>query len=138
MAAPPPLLVEVCSSASKNLPVRGRKMMKVASNGQGGEQPMMAKPNGPASMTRDLDLDAQTLEACRQGDRRAFRLVFDAYRDRVYSLALHFSGNESSAKDITQQVFLTLFTHITQFRGQAQFATWLYRVVINACIDEHR
>ena len=112
--------------------------MRVASNGHGGEQPMMAKLNGPARMTRDSDLDAQTLEACRRGDRGAFRLVFDAYRDRVYSLALHFSGNESAAKDIAQQVFLTLFTHINQFRGKAQFATWLFRVVINACIDEHR
>src|SRR6185369_14212415 len=56
----------------------------------------------------------------------------------VYSMALHFSGDEAQAKDITQQVFLKLFTQIKNFRQNSGFSTWLYRIVTNTCIDEQR
>jgi RNA polymerase sigma-70 factor (ECF subfamily) len=42
------------------------------------------------------------------------------------------------AKDISQQVFLKLFTGIHQFRYDSEFTTWLYRIVVNACVDEQR
>jgi RNA polymerase sigma-70 factor (ECF subfamily) len=82
--------------------------------------------------------ERQLIEACRQGDREAFRQLFETYNDRVWSIALHFTGDETAARDITQQVFLKLFTSIGQFRFDARFATWLYRLVINACLDERR
>ncbi|HYO62781.1 MAG TPA: sigma-70 family RNA polymerase sigma factor [Pyrinomonadaceae bacterium] len=79
------------------------------------------------------------ISACRQGDRDAFRLLFEAYKDRVYSVALYFfGGDETTAGDITQQVFLKLFTKITQFREESEFTTWLYRLATNECVDEHR
>jgi RNA polymerase sigma-70 factor (ECF subfamily) len=87
---------------------------------------------------RGPDIDDRVLEACRQGDRGAFHLLFEAYKDRVYSMALHFSGDEASAKDITQQVFLKLFTQIKYFRQASGFSTWLFRIVTNTCIDEKR
>jgi RNA polymerase sigma-70 factor (ECF subfamily) len=84
-------------------------------------------------------IDERTIEACRQGDEEAFRLLFERYKDRVYSIAVyHFHGNESDANDVTQQIFLKLLTTIGQFRGDAEFTTWLYRLVVNACIDEQR
>ena len=79
------------------------------------------------------------ISACQQGDRDAFRLLFEAYKDRVYSVALYFfGGDEATAGDITQQVFLKLFTKITQFRSESEFTTWLYRLATNACVDEQR
>jgi RNA polymerase sigma-70 factor (ECF subfamily) len=84
-------------------------------------------------------IDGRIIDACRQGDREAFRLLFESYKDRVYSIALFFlDGDEASAEDITQEVFLRLFTRIGQFRNEADFATWLYRLVANACVDEQR
>ena len=78
----------------------------------------------------------EILEACRSGDRDAFRALYDLYKDRVYSIALYFfHGDPTSASDATQQVFLKLMTSIRQFRGDAEFSTWLYRLVINVCID---
>ena len=47
-------------------------------------------------------------------------------------------GDKSAAADITQQVFLKLMTRIQQFRGNSEFATWLYRLVVNTCRDEQR
>jgi len=57
----------------------------------------------------------------------------------VYSIALYFfHGDQATAADVTQQVFLKLMTSIRQFRGDAEFSTWLYRLVVNACMDVAR
>lgn len=82
--------------------------------------------------------EERLIDACKQGDREAFRQLFELHKDRVWSVALHFIGDEAAARDITQQVFLRLFTVINQFRGEAGFSTWLYRMVANACMDEQR
>lgn len=82
--------------------------------------------------------EERLIEACRQGDREAFRQLFELHKDRVWSIALHFIGDETAARDISQQVFLKLFTAINRFRGEAMFSTWLYRMTVNACLDEQR
>jgi RNA polymerase sigma-70 factor (ECF subfamily) len=84
------------------------------------------------------EVDGHVIEACRRGEQSAFQELFEAYQDRVYSIALHFCGDQSLAKDISQQVFLKVFTRIGQFRREAGFTTWLYRIVANVCIDEQR
>ena len=84
-------------------------------------------------------VDERVIEDCQQGDREAFRLLFEAYKDRVFSIAVYsFGGDDAAAGDVTQQVFLKLLTTITQFRGDSEFTTWLYRLVVNTCIDEQR
>ena len=80
----------------------------------------------------------QLIVACQHGDREAFSVLFNQHKDKVYSIALHFSSNEATAHDIAQQVFLKLMTNIQQFNFQAEFSTWLYRMVANACFDEQR
>jgi RNA polymerase sigma-70 factor (ECF subfamily) len=83
--------------------------------------------------------DTRVVESCQQGDREAFRSLFETHKDKVYSIALYFfGGDEALAGDITQQVFLKLFTRIGQFRHQSEFTTWLYRLTTNTCIDEQR
>ena len=72
-------------------------------------------------------------------DREALRVLFETYKDRVFSVALHFfAGDEAMAKDITQQVFVKLIDRLGQFRHEADAATWLYRITANACLDEMR
>lgn len=84
-------------------------------------------------------IDDRVIEACREGDREAFRLLFETYKDKVFSIAVYsFSGDQAAASDVSQQIFLKLMTAITQFRGDSAFTTWLYRMVVNACIDEQR
>jgi RNA polymerase sigma-70 factor (ECF subfamily) len=93
---------------------------------------MVLTPQGP---TVPLAL----VDACRRGDREAFKSLYDAYKDRVYSMALYFfHGDAASAADVTQQVFVKLLTNMHQFRGDAQFSTWLYRMVVNVCLDGAR
>lgn len=83
-------------------------------------------------------IDAGVIKACQQGDREAFRLLFEAYKDRVFSIARYSLGDEAAADDVTQQIFVKLITRIGQFRGDSEFTTWLYRLVINSCLDERR
>ena len=87
----------------------------------------------------DRQISAEIVAACRSGDRDAFRALYDFYKDRVYSIALYFfHGDPAAASDVTQQVFLKLMTSMGQFRGDAEFSTWLYRLVVNACMDAAR
>ena len=79
------------------------------------------------------------IKACQRGERDAFQLLFEGYKDKVYSIALYFFGGDAAtASDITQQVFLKLFSKIEQFKYDAEFTTWLYRLATNACVDEQR
>lgn len=91
-----------------------------------------------AAAMKHRKFDDDTIDACRRGDSDAMRLLFETHKDRVFSIALNFTGNEAAAKDVTQQVFLKLLTSLDQYRSDAAFSTWLYRLVVNACIDEHR
>lgn len=86
----------------------------------------------------ERETQADLIEACKQGDRAAFHSLFVIYKDKVYSIAYHYAGEEAMARDVTQQVFLKLFTSINQFRQDSEFTTWLYRIVANTCVDEQR
>jgi RNA polymerase sigma-70 factor (ECF subfamily) len=91
-----------------------------------------------AAMAEQL-INGQVIEACQQGDRDAFQSLFEAYKDKVFSIAVYSSGGDRTlAEDVTQQIFLKLFKAIRQFRGDSEFTTWLYRLVVNACLDERR
>ena len=81
----------------------------------------------------------EIIEACRRGDREAFRALYEACKDKVYSIALYFfHGDAAAASDATQQVFLKLLTNIQSFRGDSEFSTWLHRLVVNTCLDGSR
>ncbi len=87
----------------------------------------------------DRQIDAGVLESCRRGDRDAFRVLYETYKDNVYSSCLYFfHGDTAEAADVTQEIFLKLFATIGSFRGEAGFSTWLYRLVHNACLDTTR
>ena len=64
----------------------------------------------------------------------AFAALFEAHKDRVYSIALRYSGNHTAALDIAQDAFLKLLSRVGDFRGEARFETWLFRVVVNSCM----
>jgi RNA polymerase sigma-70 factor (ECF subfamily) len=85
-----------------------------------------------------LQLQPDLIEACRRGEREAIRVFYDAYKDGVFSLAYHILGDAASAGDVTQQVFLKVFSRIGQYRGDGSFSAWLHRLVVNECLDERR
>ena len=89
--------------------------------------------------SRDGEISPELLDACRLGDRDALRALYEAYKDKVYSIAYYFfRGDATTAADVTQHVFLKLITGMSKYRGDSAFSTWLYRIVVNACVDRSR
>ncbi|MGD1072797.1 MAG: sigma-70 family RNA polymerase sigma factor [Bryobacteraceae bacterium] len=84
------------------------------------------------------ETDKDVIEGCRQGESNAFRALFERYKDKVYTIALRYSGDASVAQDIAQETFLKLFAGIGNFRGDCSFDSWLYRVIVNSCFDQKR
>jgi RNA polymerase sigma-70 factor (ECF subfamily) len=84
------------------------------------------------------ETDRELVEACQRGEAEAFRALFERYKDKVYSIALRYSGDGAAAEDIAQETFLKLFVGIGGFRGEASFSSWLYRLVVNSCLDQKR
>ncbi|HXV28996.1 MAG TPA: RNA polymerase sigma factor [Sinorhizobium sp.] len=86
-----------------------------------------------------IDDDAQLLRAVADGDRAAFNRLSRRHLDRAFGVALRMTGNRADAEDVVQEVFLRLWQRPEAWRpGQAQFSTWLYRVVVNRCLDLKR
>ena len=56
----------------------------------------------------------------------------------VYSVALRYAGDPAAAMDISQEVFVKLMSQIGGFREEASFESWLYRLVVNCCLDHKR
>ena len=79
---------------------------------------------------------SQLVAAARDGSRSAFdELVRVTYAD-TYTLAYRLTGNEEDARDVVQEAYLRAYRGVRQFRGDAQFSTWLYRITAN-CASTH-
>jgi len=84
------------------------------------------------------DSDQELIEGCQRGEAEAFRALFERHKDKVYSIALRYSGDPAVAQDIAQETFLKLFVGLKIFRADSEFSSWLYRVVVNSCLDQKR
>jgi RNA polymerase sigma-70 factor (ECF subfamily) len=77
--------------------------------------------------------EERLLKLLRQRDERAFSEVVRLYQHKVFNLVFRMLGDRAEAEDLAQDVFVTVFRSIEQFRGDAKFSTWLYRVAANHC-----
>lgn len=88
------------------------------------------------------DADYPLIAVCQEGDSDRFEAAFEGlytrYSDRVYSIAYRITGSTADAMDVTQESFALLFRKIGSFRFDAQFSTWLFRIVVNCSIDHMR
>jgi RNA polymerase sigma-70 factor (ECF subfamily) len=82
--------------------------------------------------------EADTVALARQGDHDAFRVLVERYQGRAYRLALRVLRDETLAQDAVQEAFLKLYRSIRNFEGRSSFYTWLYRLVLNVCLDMRR
>lgn len=87
----------------------------------------------------DFDLDTQLVERCTSGEESAWEDLVKIHTRRVYSICLRFTGRESEAQDLTQDVFLRVFRSLRSFRaGEGSFVVWLTRLTRNLLIDHYR
>lgn len=91
----------------------------------------------PAASPQD-DAERVLILQAQRGDRAAFEQLIRSYESPVLRLALQMVRSEDEARDLYQESFLKIYRSLPRFRFQAQFSTWVYRVVMNVCLDHLR
>jgi RNA polymerase sigma-70 factor (ECF subfamily) len=82
--------------------------------------------------------DGAALERARTGDLAAFQWLVQRHQQRAIMVALGLLRDREDARDACQEAFLRAWRALPRFDGQALFATWLHRIVVNVCIDRLR
>jgi RNA polymerase sigma-70 factor, ECF subfamily len=82
--------------------------------------------------------DAQLVAQARQGDARAFALLYRRYLDQVYDYAAHRLDGREAAEDATQTIFLRAVTSLKDCRDETVFAGWLFAIARNVVTDHYR
>lgn len=73
------------------------------------------------------------IQNAQKGDAESFERIVIAYQQKIFNLAFRLLGDKEEAEDLTQEVFLNVYKHLSSFRGDAQFSTWIYQVALNHC-----
>jgi RNA polymerase sigma-70 factor (ECF subfamily) len=81
---------------------------------------------------------ADLVTRCREGDAAAFRELFRAHREDVARLVYRMTASRADLEDLVQEVFLQVHRSIQDFRGDARFSTWLYRLTVNVVLMHRR
>jgi RNA polymerase sigma-70 factor, ECF subfamily len=93
----------------------------------------------PLERTSDpLDSDLNLIREFRLGKEAAFDRLYERYQDYVYNVCLGILANPDDARDCAQEAFLRVYRKVGEFRAEAAFSTWLYRVTVNVCVGHLR
>ena len=87
------------------------------------------------SRSRPREEDREAIEASQRGDREAFDRLVERYQRDVYRLCYRYVNDHHDASDLAQEAFLKAYRAIGRFRGDSAFATWLYRIAVNTCLN---
>ena len=80
---------------------------------------------------RELQLDRDLVERVQRGDSSAFDVLVRKYQHRVIGLVGRYVNDWSECQDVAQDVFMRAYRALPNFRGDAQFSTWLHRIAVN-------
>lgn len=82
------------------------------------------------------DANAQDLiEEVRRGSQNAFRVLVQTHMKQAYDVAYGILGDHDDADDVAQEAFVNVHRSLDRFRGEAEFATWLFRIVKNCALN---
>ena len=76
------------------------------------------------------------INKCQNNDRKAQFKIYKLYSRAMYNVACRILGNESNAEDVLQDAFISAFTNLSSYRGDASFGSWLKRIVINKALNQ--
>jgi RNA polymerase sigma-70 factor (ECF subfamily) len=102
--------------------------------GQGVEAANGERHSGARPRHAAPDSDLELIRAFRAGSESAFDRLFLRHQEYVYNVCLGILGNADDARDCTQETFLRVYGKVGEFRAEAAFSTWLYRVAVNTCV----
>src|SRR5436190_3711644 len=102
---------------------------------------MSAKVINFSSAPVYVDQDAADLALvarCRAGDMRAFEPIVERYQRVLYTVALRMLGNAEEANDVAQNAFVKAFQKLDSFDTNRRFFSWIYRILVNECLNVRR
>ncbi len=101
--------------------------------------PKVSKPKKEAPEQKaETRIDLELVRRCQEDDETAFGELVERYQRKVFTIALSMVKNPEDAMDIAQDAFIKVHRYIGNFQGSSSFYTWLYRIVVNLCIDHLR
>jgi RNA polymerase sigma-70 factor, ECF subfamily len=77
--------------------------------------------------------DDQLIDRVRGGETDAFGALVRRWERPIYGLTFRMLGHSEDARDATQETFISAYTNLKNFRGDAKFSSWLYRIALNVC-----
>jgi RNA polymerase sigma-70 factor (ECF subfamily) len=78
-------------------------------------------------------IQRDVIESCKAGDQRAFAEIVLQSQKKVFNIAYRMLGNSEEAKDLAQEVFVSVFNSIKDLRDEIKFDSWLTRITLNHC-----
>jgi len=87
--------------------------------------------NPPDPMASDSTSDADYVRRLQRGETEAFEMLVRRHEKAIFNLVYRMLGDYDEAAEVSQEVFLSAYRAIGQFRGDANFSTWLYRIALN-------
>lgn len=84
------------------------------------------------------DADAHAIKLAAKGDEQAFEQLVQKYQQAVFNTIYRYTGNRDDVQDLAQEIFLKVWRNAGKFKGKSKFSTWLYRIVVNHCINYRR
>lgn len=79
--------------------------------------------------------DSEIIAEVLRGNASAERELYDAHMDRIYRLAWRMAGDESLARDLTQDTFIRAFSRLADFRGDSSLSTWLHSIAVSVILN---
>ena len=86
----------------------------------------------------DAPADHDLMARVANGDERAFRTLAERHAGAALRLARRILGNDTMAEDVVQDALLRVWINAPRWRPEAAFRTWLYRIVVNLCLNAKR
>jgi RNA polymerase sigma-70 factor (ECF subfamily) len=100
------------------------------------------RKNGPGLWGKRITMPYQEVpelvRAFRQGDQQAFNRLVMLYQRKIYNLALNYVKQEDEAKDLAQDIFVTVFRQIDKLKDDNKFGAWLYQLALNHCRNRYQ
>jgi len=82
--------------------------------------------------------DAEIIERFKKGDKNILNVLITRYANKAYQIAYGVLGDKEDAEEVAQDAFVRIYKALPKFRGDSEFSTWMYRIVVNLARNKYR